>query len=98
MHLISALLKSVQKDGVGLDLSEVTLSESSIRRGREKAREEICKHQFQEFQDNMPEFIAVHWDGKMMRDMSDVLNEMEAILVSGAPGYNEGKLLGRNIK
>ena len=98
MHLISAVLKSVQKDGVGLDLSEVTLSESSIRRGREKAREEICKHQFQEFQDNMPEFLAVHWDGKMMRDMSDVLNEMEAILVSGAPGYNEGKLLGRNIK
>ena len=98
MHLISAVLKSAQKDGVGLDLSEVTLGESSIRRRREKAREEICKQQYQEFQDNMPEFLAVHWDGKMMKDLSDVLNEMEAILVSGAPGYNEGKLLGRNIK
>ena len=60
MHLISAVLKSVQKDGEGLDLNEVTLSESSIRRGREKAREEICKQLYQEFQDNMPEFLAIH--------------------------------------
>ena len=80
MHLISAVLKSVQKDGESLDLNEVTISESSIRRGREKAREEISKQQYQEFQANMPEFLAVHWDGKMMKDLSNVLNEMEAIL------------------
>ena len=80
MHLISAVLESVQKDGKSLDLNEVTISESSIRRGREKAREEISKQQYQEFQENMPEFLAVHWDGKMMKDLSNVLNEMEAIL------------------
>ena len=54
MHLISAVLKSVQKDGESLDLNEETISESSIRRGREKAREEISKQQYQDFQDNMP--------------------------------------------
>ena len=62
MHLISAVLKLVQKDGESLDLNEVTISESSIRRGREKAREEISKKQFQDFQDNMPEFLAVQED------------------------------------
>ena len=98
MHLFSAVLKSAKKDGESLDLNEVTLSKSTIRRGRQKAREEICRQQYQEFQDNMPEFLAVHWDGKMMKDLSQELREMEAILVSGNPGYNEGKLLGKNIK
>lgn len=98
MHIISAVLKSAKKDGESLDLNEVTLSKSTIRRGRQKAREEISKQQVQEFQDNMPEFLAVHWDGKMMKDLSQELKEMEAILVSGDPGYNEGKLLGKNIK
>ena len=35
---------------------------------------------------------------KTMKDLSDELKENEAILVSGDPGYNEGKLLGKNIK
>ena len=99
MHLIAAVLKSAQnpKDGESLDLNEVFLSESTIRRGREKAREEINRQQYQEFQDNMPEFLALHWDGKMMKDLSDTFEEMEAILVSGVPGYKEGKLLGKNM-
>ena len=46
MHLISAVFKSAQKDGKSLDLNEVTISQSTIRRGREKAREEICRQQY----------------------------------------------------
>ena len=38
MHLISAVFKSAQKDGKSLDLNEVTISQSTIRRRREKAR------------------------------------------------------------
>ena len=45
MHLLSAVLKSAQRDGKNLDLNEMFLSESTIRRGREKAREEISKQQ-----------------------------------------------------
>ena len=97
MHILSAVLKTAKKDGESLDLNEVTLSESTIRRGRQKAREKICQQQYEEFKANMPEYLAVHWDGKMMKTLSEQA-EMEAILVSGNPGYNEGKLLGKNIK
>ena len=68
IHIISAVLKTAKKDGESLDLNEVTLSESTIRRGRQKAREEICRQQYKEFQANMPEYLAVHWDGKMMKE------------------------------
>ena len=43
----------------------------------------------------MPEHLTLHWDGKLMKDLSDSFKEMEAILVSGGPGYEEGKLLGK---
>ena len=98
MHLISAVFKSAQKDGESLDLNEVVLSESTIRRGRLKAREEISKEHYEEFQSNKPEFLVLHWNGKLLRDLSDSFKEMEAILVSGGPGYIEGKLLGKNMK
>ena len=97
MHVLSAVLKSAQKDGENLDLDEVFLSESTIRRGREKAREEISKKQYEEFQEKKPDYLGVHWDGKLMRDLSDQFKEMEAILVSGDPEYKEGKLLGKNM-
>ena len=43
----------------------------------------------------MPELLTLHWDGKLMRDLSDSFKEMEAILVSGSPDHEEGKLLGK---
>ena len=62
MHLLSAVLKSAQRDGENLDLNEMFLSESTIRRGREKAREEISKQQYEDFQDKKPDYLAVHWE------------------------------------
>ena len=46
-----------------------------------------------EFQDKKPKFAALHWDGKLMKDVTGTLQEQESILVSGAPHYIEGKLL-----
>ena len=37
MHLLSAVFKSAKKDGESLNLNEVVLSESTIKRGRLKA-------------------------------------------------------------
>ena len=62
MHLLSAVLKSAKKDGENLDLNEMFLSESTIRRGREKAQEEISKQQYEDFQDKKPDYLAVHWE------------------------------------
>ena len=47
----------------------------------------------EEFKKNMPRFAALHWDGKMMKDVDGHLQENEAILVSGAPHYVDGKIL-----
>ena len=54
MHIISAVLKSAQKDGESLDLNEVSLSRSTIRRGRQEKRGEIARQQYEDFQENMP--------------------------------------------
>lgn len=37
-------------------------------------------------------------DRKLMKDLSDSFKEMEAILVSGSSGYEEGKLLGKKYQ
>ena len=44
----------------------------------------------------MPARLSLHWDGKMMADLSGDLKEMEAILVCGGLEYTEGKLLGKS--
>ena len=95
MHIISAVHKSSQKDGGSLDLNEMSLSRSTIRRGRQETRGEITRKQYKNFQENMPELLNLHWDGKLMKDLSDSFKEIEAILVSGSPSHEEGKLLGK---
>ncbi|KAG0717582.1 hypothetical protein GWK47_054119 [Chionoecetes opilio] len=50
------------------------------------------------FSEDPPKYAALHWDGKMLRDVlgSDpgTTSETLAVLVSGPPAYPEGKLLG----
>ena len=43
---------------------------------------------------NPPQFGALHWDRKLLKDILVVQHEQLAVLVSGAPEYSEGKLLG----
>ena len=45
------------------------------------------------FDQNKPKHGALHWDGKLMTTVMGESVEWESILVSGAPHYNEGKLL-----
>ena len=46
-----------------------------------------------EFKDNKPSHLNLHWDGKQISNYLGEKEEYEAILVSGTPGYIEGKLL-----
>ena len=46
-----------------------------------------------EFEQKKPDKAALHWDGKLMKDVTGTLQEQESILVSGAPHFIEGKLL-----
>ena len=79
-----------------MDLNEFVLSRKTIGRRREDNRDTISETAKQEFLDNMPARLSLHWDGKMMADLSGDLKEMEAILVCGGPEYTEGKLLGKS--
>ena len=56
-----------------------------------------CRVAAAEFKRNMPRWLAVHsvhWDSKMMSDLSNELREILAILVSDASDYVEVELIG----
>ena len=95
MQVLSSAFKNMTQDGQPLDLDEVILSTDSIERKRKKFRNEICKQAVAGFSDNVPRLLALHWDSKLMKDISNVTHEIEAILVSGYPYCVEGKIIGK---
>ena len=97
MQIVSSVLKTAKKDGQQVDLNEFVLSRDTIRRRRQENRDTISKQAKQEFLDNMPARMSLHWNGKMLQDLSGELKEMEAIIVCGG-NYPEGKLLGKQNK
>ena len=97
MQIVSSVLKTAKKDGQQVDLNEFVLSRDTIGRRRQENRDTISKQAKQEFLDNMPARMSLHWDGKMLQDLSGELMEMEAIIVCGE-NYPEGKLLGKQNK
>ena len=97
MQIFSSVLKTAKKDGKQVDLNEFVLSTDTIGRRRQENRETISETAKQDFLDNMPERMSLHWDGKMLEDLCGDLKEMEAIIVCGE-NYPEGKLLGKQNK
>ena len=97
METLGCTLKAGKIGGKPLSLDEFVLSRESIRRERARQREVICRLAQAEFKRNMPRWLAVHsvhWDSKMMSDLSNELREILAILVSDASDYVEGELIG----
>ena len=95
MRLLSTTLKSFKTvDGNNLDLKEMTISTSSINRSRNVHREEISNAAKDQFKMNKPPLAALHWDGKLMKDIMNEEHETLAILISGSPDYKEGKIIG----
>ena len=86
-------MKNGKIDGEKVDLSNFTLSQSSLERNRNNNREQLALTTKREFAQNIPKHCALHWDGKMMKNILGESVEWESILVSGAPHYNEGKLI-----
>ena len=83
MQIVSSVLKTAKKDGQQVDLNEFVLSRDTIGRRRQENRDTISKQAKQEFLDNMPTRMSLHWDGKMLQDLGGKLKEMEAIIVCG---------------
>ena len=94
MRTFSKLFKQFEtQDGKRIKLTDFVMSRSSIRKARIEQRNGIAETEKVKFQSNMPRRLAFGWDGKMLKDMMNIKHEMEAMVLSGAPGYIEGKLI-----
>ena len=91
--VVSSILRTGKIDGKQADLSQFSLSRPGLERKRVHNRSVLMEQEIEEFQVKMPARAALHWDGKLIKDVTGVLQENEAILVSGAPHYLEGKIL-----
>jgi len=69
---------------LGHNINDLTLSVSTARRARRDNRKKLAEKDKQEFNPNLP--LVVHWDGKLLPDITNVVHEKVdrlAILVTG---------------
>ena len=83
MHIVAPAFKAA-----GVDVSDITLSTSSIYRARKKARQSIADSQKQNFVPNTA--LIAHFDGKMLPDCTGNFADRMPVVVSG---LNVEKLL-----
>ena len=80
----SSLFKTFQtEDGKPVSLSVFVLSRSTIS----KKRNVIADAEKMTFKKNMPLYLSLGWDSRLIQDMMNEKqkHEMEAMVVSGAP-------------
>ena len=91
--VVSSILKTGKIDGQQLDLSQFSLSRPGLERKRIHNRTVIMEQEMEDFAKNKPDWSAIHFDGKLIQNITGTKQENLAILVSGAPHYLEGKIL-----
>lgn len=87
--VVSAVIKAS-----GGNLDNFDISRSTTRRSRMCNRQQVAESATIAVRQNPPLFGALHWDGKLVSDSLGDKYERLAVLLSGAPEYTEGKLLG----
>lgn len=85
----AAFVAGAVAQALGHDLSDLTLSRSSIRRSRRETRQVVAQQAKEDFHPSGP--IILHWDGKMLQEMGGKTVDRIAILASG-PDFE--KLMG----
>jgi hypothetical protein len=93
MGIFGALVKTSVVDGQRADLNQFVVSKRTLDRQRDSNREVAAVAAMNHFKATKPQHSALHWDSKFLTDNTGVGWEAEAILVSGAPNWVEGKLL-----
>jgi len=63
MMIVTETAKSL-----GHNVSELALNRQTIRRSRQKYRQNLCAHLKQQFTARVP--LVIHWDGKLLRDIT----------------------------
>ena len=89
--MVSAVLKPE-----GADFDHFIISSSTTRRNRINTRHNLCQSYMNDFKESPPDYCTQHWDDKLMRNAFGETYPVEslAVLVSGTPKFEEGKLLG----
>ena len=73
---------------------EFRLSRSSSYRSRIAQRLQISQSIFESVTENPPKNVAIHWDGKLTKNRLGDQAEALAVVASGSPTFESGKLLG----
>ena len=87
--LIASFIKAC-----GGDITEFSLSRSTIRRARVANRFQISHEIMTSFIEDLPQDIALHWDGKLTEDRFGSKYEALTVIVSGTLKFMDGKILG----
>ena len=93
MGFSSTIMKTATINHNTVDLNEFTCSPRTIGRSRNKNRGVLFQLALDEFKRSKSEHCNIHWDGKQLTSCLGVVDECEAIMVSGSVSYIEGKLL-----
>ena len=90
---LTAITAAILKAG-GANLEDFSLSRSTVYRNRILNRYKISETYMEEFMRDAPEFLILHWDSKLMKNVSGIkANEKMdalAVLVTGTPSFEEG--------
>ena len=87
--LVASFIKACQGD-----VNDFCLSRSTTYRARIANRLQISDEIFKEIREAPSQDLALHWDGKLIKDCFGNKHEALSVLVSGTSTYKEGKLLG----
>jgi len=87
IHIITALLEALS-----LDINDYIFSRSSVKRTREMLRKESPKSIKSKFSDINLDFVVIHWDSKILTDITGIPNIDRLPVVATAPGIEQ--LLG----
>lgn len=87
IHIITALLEALS-----LNINGFVLSRPSVKRAREMLRKESATSIKSKFSDINLDFVVIHWDSKILPDITDKSNIDRLPVVATVPGIEQ--LLG----
>ena len=70
---MSGLIRSSKIDGKQVDLNQISISRPTLERKRINNRSVLMMQKMQDFEKNKPEYAGLHWDGKLMMDVTGKL-------------------------
>ena len=75
------------------NVEDFSLSRSSTCRARLVNRLKLSQNIMDEFGENASEFLALHWDGKLIKDRYGNKFKALYVLISEPPTYSKSKLV-----